>query len=274
MKAEKCDDTQLEFVKQEFSRSKAYSEEYQEETPIGHFFKARIDRVSEFLSNFKEGKVLDVGCGPAMIGQIFKGRPIQYCGVDVSEDMIRVGVETFGSNSKYNFFIGKIEELGFKRDCFDVVLCLGVLEYVLDGHTAVNEVVRVLKPGGILIATMLNERSPYRLWQTYGYWKVLNGVGRLRRIVRRKLNEQKTQSGSKAKRPHCVGYGQKAFKQLLASSGLKVEDVVYYDFNVIPAPVDAKIPRVSVSLSQRLEFLGRGRLKYLGTGFLAKCRKD
>jgi 2-polyprenyl-3-methyl-5-hydroxy-6-metoxy-1,4-benzoquinol methylase len=268
-----CDGSQLELVQEQFSQAKAYADEYQEKTPLAHFYNTRIRRVSELLSGFEEGRVLDVGCGPAVIGRIFRGKPIRYHGVDVSAEMLRVCDSTFGGDAQYNFSIGSIEALGFQNNFFDVVLCMGVWEYVRDSHAAVREVARVLKPNGILIATMLNAASPYRLWQSYGYWKLRNGMRKLGRMARGGCPPQAAASAPGGKRPCSVHLGAKAFQQLLTEGGLQVEDVLYYDFNLIPAPLDAKIASVSVALSSRLEFLGRSWLKFLGTGFMVTCRK-
>lgn len=268
-----CGGSQFELVREQFRRAKAYADEYQEKTPLAHFYNTRIRRVAELLSGFEAGRVLDIGCGPAVIGRIFRGKPIRYHGVDVSAEMLSVCGSTFGGDAQYSFSIGSIEALGFQSNFFDVVLCLGVWEYVRDARAAVREVARVLKPNGILIATMLNAASPYRLWQTHGYWKLRTGMRKLGRMARGGRCPQAVAAAPGAQRPCCVHLKAKAFRQLLTAGGLKVEDLLYYDFNLIPAPLDAKIASASVALSSRLEFLGRSWIKFLGTGFMLTCRK-
>lgn len=274
MEGRKSDHTQLERVRQEFSRAKAYASEYEGKTPIGHFFEIRIRRVAELLNGFVKGRVLDVGCGPAKVAAIFQGKPIEYYGVDVSEEMTKTGVDTFGRDEHFHAAIGEIEELGFVDQAFDVVLSLGVLEYVLNGEAAIREVARVLKPNGILIATMLNKNSPYRLWRSHVYWKAIGAINKLVRLIKGYVSQRERVEGTVSEMPRTVRYGEKALKELLTSGGLSVEDVLYYDFEVIPAPLDARIPRISSFLSSKLEFLCRSRLRFLGTGFMVKCRKN
>ena len=274
MKNTNFEESQINLVKKEFSRATAYASEYEDKTPISHFFNARIRRVAELLSDFEKGKVLDIGCGPSRIGQIFRGKTIEYYGVDVSDKMIKTAIEVFGNNAQFHFALGNIENLAFPEDSFDVVLCLGILEYVLDGNAAIREVQRVLKPNGVLIATMLNEWSPYRLWQTYGYWKFCSGARKLGRLMKTTKNGLKGVKPTELTKPQSVRYTEKTFRQLLTSAGLEIEDVMYYDFNLIPAPVDAKIPSISVFLSSNLEWLCRGKLRFLGTGLIAKGRKE
>ncbi len=61
------------------------------------------------------------------------------------------------------------EFLPFPANTFDLVLSHEVLEHVQDDQQAVNEIVRVLKPGGRLILFVPNRGYPF---ETHGmYWK-------------------------------------------------------------------------------------------------------
>jgi hypothetical protein len=48
---------------------------------------------------------------------------------------------------------------------------------------------------------------------------------------------------------------------------------VYYDFAVLPAPLDSLFPNVNRWLSESLERLGRSPFRFLGTAFILKCSK-
>jgi len=261
-------DSQLQLVKQQFSAAGDYAAEYQMNLPISHLFNARMQRVFELMGNFRAGRVLDIGCGPAVIGTKFVDQPIEYYGLDVSQEMIMECISRFGHDSRFRFSLGRIEELPFPDSSFDVVLCLGVMEYVTDGLVAVSEITRVVKPRGIVIATMLNGVSPYRMWQQFVYWKLKNGLSKLKRLTGRIKNT------SGPSNPTTMLYPEPAFRHLLTSNGLDIEDVVYYDFNLFFPPLDARFPRLSVCLSRKLEFLSRSKLKFLGTGYIVKSRKS
>jgi ubiquinone/menaquinone biosynthesis C-methylase UbiE len=259
---------QVELVKQMFGEAHAYAKQYQTHTPMAHFFNTRLQRVSELMGDFRMGRILDIGCGPAMIGAALDAWPIEYYGVDVSQEMIKEGVDRFGQDRRFRFSLGRIEELPFCDCFFDVVLCLGIIEYVLEGDVAISEIARVLKPKGIVIATMLNGLSPYRIWQRYIYWKAKNGIDKLTCL------KDGTRNGPKPAKATVRIYGEADLRDLLTSKGLEIEDTVYYDFNVFFAPLDARFPRAAVFLSRKLEILGRGKLKFLGTGYIMKCRKN
>jgi SAM-dependent methyltransferase len=263
---------QYELLRQEFLRAKAYAGEYVGKTPQSYFFNTRIRRVSELLSGFHQGKVLDVGCGPAIIANIFRGRPIEYHGIDLSEAMIDYCRNSFSKDPQFTFSIQNIENLEFDNDCFDVVLCLGVLEYVLDKPSAVREAVRVLRPGGILIATMLNKASPFELYSHYvqgRFLAAMRGLVRYLGLQRSEPNEMI----ERPRKPSTLILGEKAFRILLTSEGLNVEDILYYDFHLVPPPWDSRLSGFSLSISRRLEFLARSILRFLGRGYMMKGRK-
>ncbi|MCG7853053.1 MAG: hypothetical protein MIO92_11085, partial [Methanosarcinaceae archaeon] len=71
---------QHELLKSEFMRAKDYANEYLGENIQAHFFNTRIRRVSELLAGFHQGRILDIGCGPAVVANIFRDKPIEYHG--------------------------------------------------------------------------------------------------------------------------------------------------------------------------------------------------
>lgn len=220
------------------------------------------------MGDFNCGRVLDIGCGPAMIGNSFLGRSIQYYGLDVSPEMIKECVASFDNDPKFQFFIGDMEELPFSDSCFDVVLCLGAFEYAVDGDAACREIVRVLTPKGIVIITMLNEMSPYRLWNQFIYEKIINVTNR---VVSQITGEK---SPRETKRSNTKVYREKDFKRLMMSCRLEIEDTVYYDYNLFLPPLDIVFPGISVYFSRKLEYLCRSKIKSIGTGYILKCRKS
>jgi ubiquinone/menaquinone biosynthesis C-methylase UbiE len=102
------------------------------------------------------GKVLDIGCGPAVMTDDLLRRGCTVCGIDVSEKMIDLALakmENHDLRQNACFSVGDIENLEFPDGHFDAVICMGVLEYLLDDRPAISEMSRVLKPGGIAIIT-------------------------------------------------------------------------------------------------------------------------
>ncbi|MFZ6849237.1 class I SAM-dependent methyltransferase [Undibacterium sp. RuRC25W] len=93
------------------------------------------------------GAVLDVGCGSSPYRFLFSAQHTSYTGLDI------VDAEKFDyRNSDIVAFDGT--HIPFPDASFDAVLCTEVLEHVQHYQTLVDEIHRVLKPGGHLIVTV------------------------------------------------------------------------------------------------------------------------
>jgi 2-polyprenyl-3-methyl-5-hydroxy-6-metoxy-1,4-benzoquinol methylase len=88
------------------------------------------------------GTVLDCGCG---IGLLLADLATTYdaAGVDIGNPYIDYCREQ-GLDVRY----GWLEDLPFPDGTFDAVVCVDVLEHVLDPERVAGEVSRVVKPGG------------------------------------------------------------------------------------------------------------------------------
>lgn len=106
------------------------------------------------MMQLKSGQeLLYVGCGSGLaaikISQTFDCRVL---GVDVMEEMVASAlewVERRGAD-QVEFRIADAQKLPFDNDRFDAVLCESVNTFVPDVKLAVNEYVRVAKPGGFV----------------------------------------------------------------------------------------------------------------------------
>jgi SAM-dependent methyltransferase len=93
--------------------------------------------------------VLDVGCGPGnWYAPLFECAPnATYYGLDLYAGMVR-------DHPQLNrVSIGDAEQLAFPDHTFDVVMANHMLFHVPDVDQAIREFRRVLKPGGLLMAT-------------------------------------------------------------------------------------------------------------------------
>jgi SAM-dependent methyltransferase len=96
------------------------------------------------------GRILDVGVG---LGRLLGPLP-QYrrFGIDISFDYLK---QARAADIEVAF--ARVEDMPFHDGYFDAVTVCDVLEHVLDLDGSVRQLLRVLKPGGVLIV-----RVPYR----------------------------------------------------------------------------------------------------------------
>ena len=116
---------------------------------------------------YKGKKVLEIGCGPGIDTlQFAKG------GADVwAVDLTSRAIELTRSNLSLHGFDDKVqqinqgnaEKLDFPDETFDVVYSNGVLHHTEDTERSIEEVRRVLKPGGEAVIMLYNRWSWFNL---------------------------------------------------------------------------------------------------------------
>lgn len=116
----------------------------------------------------REGeKILDLGCGNGRLLEIFKGKSIDYIGVDNSEKLIEIAKKNH-PNSKFQVADALI--LPFPNNYFDKVYSIAVLHYIPSEEFRirfVKEAKRVLKPNGLLLLTV------WDLWRRFDSLKLI-----------------------------------------------------------------------------------------------------
>ena len=84
--------------------------------------------------------------------------------VDLSPKNIELAKKYFSHNDLIGtFLVGNAEELCFPDNSFDLVVAIGVFIYTPDIRKALDEVLRVVKPGGEVICMFWNRISWYTM---------------------------------------------------------------------------------------------------------------
>ena len=206
-------------------------------------------------------RLLDVGCGPALMADPLLRRGAQVWGIDAADEMIRLGRARMRHHplaARLFLRLGSVERLPFGDASFDAAVAMGVLEYLEDRAAGLAEIARVLRPNGVLVATVPSCVSPYHLAR--GAW---TGARRLaRRLARR------PDSGAFPTR-RCVPWRLDAE---LERAGLRKTEGRFCNF--IFFPLHELAPRASAALNRRLAWLGASpALAWLGTQYVVRALK-
>lgn len=124
--------------------------------------EVRIARL--FLGLTSGDRVLDVACGPGNFSREFAkaaGADGLVVGIDASPTMLARGVEESERSGTRNLALirGDATALPFADGSFDCACCFAALHLFADPHAGLDEMRRVLAPGG-RIALMTSVRRP------------------------------------------------------------------------------------------------------------------
>jgi SAM-dependent methyltransferase len=133
-------------------------------------YKSERDRqlVAQSMELHDGERVLEVGCGYGWISQtLWNGAHIEWIGIDRSIDMVK-RLRASHVRRASQALLADATQLPFADGRFDKVVCTGVLMHIALDQSAVHELIRVLRPGGMLLCSINNALSPYclpvRLW--------------------------------------------------------------------------------------------------------------
>ena len=124
-------------------------------------------------------RLLDVGCGPGTVtsGLARAVAPGLVTGLDAASDVLATAREHAAETGLANleFVEGDVYALDYSGDTFDVVYANQLLQHLSDPVAALQEMRRVLRPGGLLgvrdadYATM----QPYQKFPEFERWNAL-----------------------------------------------------------------------------------------------------
>jgi len=117
---------------------------------------------SEFLGEEPFGALLDIGCGTGIYFEALAGHGREIHTLDASEAMVGVArnfCESNGLNHVYPI-VGAAEALPYQDNRFDAAVALDTLHHVSEVEPVLEEVFRVLKPGGVFLVFEPNILNP------------------------------------------------------------------------------------------------------------------
>jgi MPBQ/MSBQ methyltransferase len=192
------------------------------------FFQSKHDFVHEMvrwgqLEHLPLGtKVLDVGCGIGGSSRILaREYGFDVTGITISPQQVRRAQELTPPGVNAKFQVDDALALSFPDASFDVVWSIEAGPHIPDKAQFAREMLRVLKPGGILVVADWNQRDdrqiPLNAWE---------------RMVRRQLLDQWS---------HPAFASIEGFAEELAATGLVEGEVITADWTqeTLPAWLDS-----------------------------------
>jgi predicted TPR repeat methyltransferase len=107
------------------------------------------------------GSVLDVGCGTGLVAKALRARGFdgRIVGLDISQASLEIARRSGAYESVEQADLQ--QRLPVDDDSFDAVVCVGVMTYLPDVEAVWREFTRVVRPGGLVVATQRED-----LWES------------------------------------------------------------------------------------------------------------
>ena len=172
--------------------------------------RVRLMVFEEILKRFPlENKVvLEVGCGSGVFTKAAVVHSKSVTGTDVAKKAIKeLALEN--KDEKLKFITAAAENLPFKRNSFDAVLCFETLEHLKSPVAVLGEIYRVLKPRGRLYVSIPN-------WFAYDRLSTNNILKKVMFGIKQKIKSQNGMISS-----HLHFYSPAGWEKLFQHSGFQ-----------------------------------------------------
>ena len=203
------------------------------------FLKKYIDKA---ITN--GGHVLEIGLGYGSVGNYIARNKLVYSGLDISDAPVNM------MNTRLEFdkiegqsIVGSALDIPFNKETFDSVVSIGCLHHTGNLQRAIDEVHRVLKPGGqCLIMVYSNDSIKVKLLNSVIY--------PLKSIFKKIDKEEQLRAAYDA---HLDG---EAAPETVFSS-LKEIEYIFRNFSIVKCSLENcdQLPYVPYSISKYIRFL-------------------
>jgi 2-polyprenyl-6-hydroxyphenyl methylase/3-demethylubiquinone-9 3-methyltransferase len=105
--------------------------------------------------------VLDVGCGAGTFSRLWAELGHRVVGIDINAPLVELGRERArAAGQELDLRVGSATEIPLPDRSFDIVCAPELLEHIQDYGRCLDELTRVLRPGGLIYLSTTNRLCP------------------------------------------------------------------------------------------------------------------
>lgn len=114
-------------------------------------YEVKLKKTQEFFT--QEMEVLEFGCGTGGTALTHAPHVNRYTAIDISSKMIEIAKQKQGNelSDKLNFRVATLDEYQSVSEAYDAILGLSILHLLSDYREVIQQVYKMLKPGGIFV---------------------------------------------------------------------------------------------------------------------------
>jgi ubiquinone/menaquinone biosynthesis C-methylase UbiE len=112
----------------------------------------KLHAIIKNIDRFNPKKILDNGCGAAVISRVLAKKGYQVTGFDISASII----DKIPKEKNLELVIGDADMLPFSDKTFDCIVSSEVLEHIKENEPSIREMHRVLADDGVVVITIPN----------------------------------------------------------------------------------------------------------------------
>jgi len=185
-----------------------------------YFVEPHIPRFAHF-ADWKDKKVLEIGCGIGTDTISFARNGARVTAVDISDESLKIAcrrAEVFGLEDAIQFYCGDAERLSdfVPVDKFDLIYSFGVIHHTPHPERVVEQMRRYLRPGGTVKIMVYHRHAWKVLWIL-----LVEGHGRFWRLDELVARNSEAQTGC----PITYTYTRREIKELLERNNLTVTEI-------------------------------------------------
>ena len=139
--------------------------------PLHDINPLRLNYIKEKLGGSLQGKkILDVGCGGGILAESLANEGANVTGIDMAEAGLEVAkLHLLESGLDIDYQKIPAEELAkTRKDEFDIVTCLEMLEHVPNPSSIIRACAELVKPGGDVFFSTINRNPKSYLFAIIG----------------------------------------------------------------------------------------------------------
>jgi glycosyltransferase involved in cell wall biosynthesis/SAM-dependent methyltransferase len=181
--------------------------------------------VLNIIKKEERAVILDIGCGPGQdLCYLAQRRRLSCLGIDLSLKHLKAACLKDFAGNRFAFLQAGAEDLPFLDAAFDIVISSEVIEHLPSAQSCIEEIYRVLRPGGRLVITTPNRYSYFALMGKVFPTGLRKILGRLIRGLPADADIEKAASAFKVKR-HIHEFSPFELKGILIKQGFRVDKI-------------------------------------------------